>query len=255
MRYCLLHVFVALVSIPLQSQVSVNVGYKIGMNTFLESKQDNLATEFNIGWDFDPLNSGSFLSFIPSTSAYTVTSPIDWDRSIRGLHLGLGFNEGQKVTFEVNFVGCTNKSEGTRLNLITGTEEQLSLKTKFGGIQFLFATRVHPRLSLDLGMGANMFRTFFSWSGATTIKNRMVGVRVNPLSGAVKLGDRDLTLTFPVGFTAKIIYLEANGFSVKARALHTFVWNNLVQTDLINFLPYSYKLNNTTISLILSKTI
>ena len=35
------------------AQVEVSIGYHVGFNTYIESKQDNLSTEFNLGWDFD----------------------------------------------------------------------------------------------------------------------------------------------------------------------------------------------------------
>ncbi len=254
MRATLLAVSFFVFTSPIFSQVSVNIGYNLGHNTYIESKQANLSTEFNIGWDFDSTMPGYTLGFFPNGSAYSVLDPIEWDRSTRGWHVGLGFNEEEDISYELNFVGCTNKSSGSRINLTTNVEEELTLKTKFGTIQFLFCPNITSRLSVNLGIGTSTFKAFYSWTGATSIKNQMFGLRSRPLSGDIKVGDRDLTLSFPVGLTAKVISLEESGLSLKVRAMHTLVWNKMVQTDLIDFLPFSYNLNNTALSIILSKS-
>jgi len=252
--YLILYVF-CLLSVSGSAQTEVNFGYTFGRNRYIDSQQDNISTMFNLGWDYDKSNAGYLVGFVPSPTEYTINNRMNWNRTTRGMLLGFGFNMDDDVSFELNFVGCTNKSFGSRQNIATNITESLTLKTKFGGVQFLTLFNLHERFSINVGMGVNLFRTRFSWSGETDIKNQTIGTRVNPLSQEVKDGDRDLTLTFPLGFTARLLYLEESDISIKARFNYIIVWNEMVQTDLLNYLPYSYNLNSTTLSIILSKTL
>lgn len=247
--FCFLGIFVTSSS---QAQTEAQAGYAIGMNRFFESKLDNLSTQFNLGWDFYGLDGTYKLDLVPGGTDYTIENPMNWNRTTSGVLLGVGFMGDERIGFDFNFLGCTNSESGSRTHTQTNVTEKLTLKTKFGGVQFLTNFNVMDWLSLNAGLGVNLFRARYSWSGEVEIKNQTMGLRTNPLSSEVKAGDRDLTLVFPVGMTAKL--LEINDFSIKTRLNYTFVWNEMVQTDLIFGYPYSYNLNNLSLSLFLTRT-
>lgn len=255
MRKPLLIALLSISSMSAFGQTELSVGYNFGRNTYIESKQDNLSTKFNLGWDFDPSNAEILLAFEPKGTDFTIKNKMNWNRYTRGIILGLGFNKDDAVNFEFDFTGCTNIESGKRQNVLTGVEEELTLKTKFGGCQALAVFNVHERISLHAGIGVSLFRTRYSWSGEAEYKNKLIGTRSNPLSsGTIKYGDRDLTLTFPVGLTGTILHFEKSEISLKARLSYTFVWNEMVQTDILTLLPYSYNLSSAALGIILSKT-
>jgi opacity protein-like surface antigen len=246
---CILGIFYTCL---IQAQTEAQAGYSVGLNRFFESKLDNLATQFNLGWDFDGADGSYKLAFEPGISEYTIENPMNWNRTTSGVLLGVGFLGDQRIGFDLNFVGCTNSASGSRTNKQTNVEEKLTLKTKFGGVQFLANFNVNDWLTLNAGIGVNMFRARYSWTGDLEIKNQTIGLRINPLSSEVKAGDRDLTLVFPVGITAQLI--EINQFSIKSRLNYTFVWNDMVETDFITEYAYRYNLNNLSLSLFLTRT-
>ncbi len=246
---CMLGIFC---TCSIQAQTEAQAGYTVGMNRFFESKLDNLSTQFNLGWDFDGAGGTYKLAFEPGTNEYTVENPINWNRTTSGVLLGVGVRGDERIGFDLNFVGCTNSASGSRTNTTTNLVEKLTLKTKFGGIQFLTNFNINNWLSLNAGLGVSMFRARYSWSGDLEIKNQTIGLRINPLSSEVKAGDRDLTLVFPVGITAQLI--EINDFSIKTRINYTFVWNDMVETDFITEYAYRYNLNNLSLSLFLTRT-
>ena len=237
----------------IHAQVDVLLGFNVGRNTYLESSQDNLCTQFNLGWKADLTAVSHNITFYPDSSRFQINKPIKWGHYTRGIVLGTQFNANDEFSWEITFNGATKVSEGKRTNSKTGEVEEFKLKTKFGGIQILLQYNPIDRISLFGGMGVNMLKSIFSYSGDTVVKNVRMGESVK-ISGATKYGDKCATLVFPLGATATLLKVEAYDMSLKLRFTHNIVFNNFLETNFIFFKNYSYNLNNNTLGLILSKT-
>lgn len=226
----------------------INLGYTISMNKYVQSGMDNLSTKFNLGWDLDSSSLGIRIDFKPSGDEYDVKNKMNWNRSSTGFTLGANTDPMNDVSWEFNFTGQTNKESGKRTNLTTGVEEKFGLKTKFGGINCIVGLNPNEYISFNFGMGVHLLRTKYSWeSGIQSIKNQTMGLRVNPFSQEIKDGDRNLTLTFPVGATFKL--LEVSDISLHARVHYNFVWNDFLKTTFLFYMPNRYNMNNLSLTL------
>ncbi len=235
------------------AQVEIQLGYNFGLNSYIESNQDNLCTQFNLGWDANVKSEPYRLKFSPNNNPYEIKNPINWNRTTRGIILSTQFHSDEAFGFEMNFTGCTNISDGKRTRIDTGQEEKLSIKTKFGGVQFLFQYNFLERFSLHGGMGVNILKSRYSFEGDTIIKNQLMGITVK-IDASLKVGNKVATLIFPMGFTATIFNLEEYNLKLKLRFTHNFVWNDMLETDFFFYFPYKYKMDSNNLSMLISKT-
>ncbi len=252
MKYSLL--FLTFFSILQSKAQYVNFGYNLSQNTYVESKLDNLSTQFNLGWEIDESTLGYLIEFYPDGTEFDVKNKLNWNKSSSGFVFGVGADPDlNDLSYEFNFTGHINKQSGTRVNLTTGAEENFSLKSKFGGFNFLLGYKLNEIIRLNFGIGAHVFKVKYSWESATqNIKNQIIGLRINPLSQKIKVGSRSVTLNFPVGATFKVY--ELGDFSFHTRLNYNFVWNSFLETELITYLPYRFNMNHLSLTLFTAYT-
>ncbi len=240
-------------SLSFFAQNAINFGYNVGRYDFMEVPQQNYATQFNLGWEFDNA-SKSLIDFNTPVNSYEIVKNMEWSSITQGVSLGILFDqEGDKMFTEVNFNGIRHSKSGERINLSNNQNEKFTMKSKNGGVSWTFGFKALDRVALYTGVSVNRYAFLYSWDGApeNTVKNQRIGFKGSELT-QIKPGGRFFVLGVPVGLKVKVIQSEKFDFSIRPE--HIFFMNNLMSKidRTVYFSELIFNVNHLNLGFILS---